>query len=130
MVATRYAFVHALYQQVVYQELGAGRRVRLHQRLGECLETAYGSQAREIAELAEHFVRGQDTWRAVRYMHQAAENAAHRHAHREAIAYLRQGLELLKVMAETPQLLQQELVIQLALGPELMVTRGLPPQRW
>ena len=33
-VATRYAFVHALYQQVVYERLGAGRRVRLHQRLG------------------------------------------------------------------------------------------------
>jgi hypothetical protein len=33
-VATRYAFVHALYQQVAYQRLGAGRRVRLHQRLG------------------------------------------------------------------------------------------------
>jgi predicted ATPase/DNA-binding winged helix-turn-helix (wHTH) protein len=124
-VATRYAFVHALYQQVVYQELGAGRRIRLHQRLGEFLETAYGAQAQEVAaELAEHFVRGRDTWRAVRYMHQAAENASHRHAHREAIAYLRQALELLKVMAETPQLLQQELLIQLALGPELMVTRG------
>src|SRR4029453_1090829 len=125
VVATRYAFVHALYQQVVYQGLGAGRRIRLHQRLGECLETAYGSQAREVAaELAEHFVRGRDTWRAVRYMHQAAENASHRHAHREAIAYLRQALGSLKGMAETPQLLQQELVIQLALGPELMVTRG------
>ena len=33
-VATRYAFRHALYQQVVYERLGAGRRVRLHQRLG------------------------------------------------------------------------------------------------
>jgi predicted ATPase len=125
MVATRYAFVHVLYQQVIYQGLGAGRRVRLHQRLGECLETAYGAQTGEIAaELAEHFVRGQDAWRAVRYVRQAAETAAHRHAHREAIAYLRQALELLKVMAETPQLLQQELAIQLALGPALMVTRG------
>ena len=102
-VATRYAFVHALYQQVVYERLGAGRRVRLHQRLGECLEAAYGAQAGEIAaELAEHFVRGQDTQRAVHYLHQAAENALRRHAHREAIAYLRQALELLKVMAETP----------------------------
>ena len=34
-VAARYAFVHALYQQVVYERLGAGRRVRLHQRLGD-----------------------------------------------------------------------------------------------
>ena len=93
MVATRYAFVHALYQQVVYERLGAGRRVRLHQRLGDVWRRPMGSQAREIAaELAEHFVRGQDTWRAVHYVHQAAENAAQRHAHREAIAYLTAGV--------------------------------------
>ena len=78
-VTAHYAFVHALYQQVVYERLGAGRCVRLHQRLGACLEAAYGVQAGEIAaELAEHFARGQDIQRAVHYLHQAAENALHR----------------------------------------------------
>ena len=80
-MATRYAFRHALYQQVVYERLGAGRRVRLHQRLGECLEAAYGAQAGEIAaELAEHFARGYDARRAVHYLHQAAEKATQRYA--------------------------------------------------
>src|SRR5262249_36448540 len=109
MVAARFGFVHAVARQGGYHGLGAGGGVRLHQRLGECLETAYGSQTREVAaELAEHFVRGQDTWRAIRYMHQAAENAAQRQAHREVIASLRQALELLKGMAETSEVLQQE----------------------
>jgi predicted ATPase len=47
-----------------------------------------------------------------------------RHAHREAIAYLRRALALLQAMAETPQRFQCELPVQLALGPSLMVTRG------
>ena len=124
-VATRYAFVHALYQQVIYERLGAGRRVRLHQRLGRCLEAAYGVQAHEVAaELAEHFVRGQDTPRAVHYVHQAAENALHRYANQEAIRLLTRGLELLTTLPDTPERSQQELILQTTLGPALIATRG------
>jgi DNA-binding winged helix-turn-helix (wHTH) protein len=80
-VMTRYAFRHALYQQVIYERLGAGRRVRLHQRLGAWLEAAYGTQTEEIAaELAEHFARGYELRRAVPYLHQAAEQATQRYA--------------------------------------------------
>ena len=124
-VTARYAFVHALYQQVVYERLGAGRRVRLHQRLGGCLETAYGAQAGEIAaELAEHFARGQDIQRAVRYRRQAAENAAHRAAPVEAIRHLTQGLEMLTTVPETLERLQHELDLQVLLGGAWAQTRG------
>jgi predicted ATPase len=60
----------------------------------------------------------------VQYLRHAAETAVQRHAHREAIAYLRRALELLQALAETPQRLRHELELQLALGPALMVTRG------
>jgi predicted ATPase len=124
MVATRYAFVHALYQQVVYDRLGAGRRVRLHQRLGACLEAAYESQAQEVAaELAEHFVRGQDIQRAVRYLRQAAENAAHRAAPVEAIRHLTRGLEMLTTVPQTSERLQHELDLQVLLGSAWAQTR-------
>ena len=123
-VATRYAFGHALYQQVVYERLGA-RRVRLHQRLGGCLETAYGAQAGAIAaELAEHFVRGQDTQRAVQYLHRAAENALHRWAQVEAINHLTRGLELLTTRPETPERLQHELDLLVLLGAAWARLRG------
>jgi DNA-binding winged helix-turn-helix (wHTH) protein/predicted ATPase len=124
-VVTRYAFVHALYQQVVYERLGAGRRVRLHQRLGEYLETAYRAQAGEIAaELAEHFVRGLDTQRAVPYLRQAAENALHRCAQVEAIKHLTRGLELLTTMPETTERHRHELDLQVLLGGAWAQTRG------
>jgi hypothetical protein len=45
-VATRYGFLHALYQEVLYERLAAGRRKRLHQRVGEREEAAYGARAR------------------------------------------------------------------------------------
>ena len=84
-----YGFVHALYQQVVYERLARGRRAHLHQHLGLCLETAYGARATEIAaELAVHFERGHDVRRAVHYWQQAAANAARRSGHHEVIRTL------------------------------------------
>jgi predicted ATPase len=44
-VAARYGFLHALYQEVLYQRLTVSRRQRLHQRIGERVEQAYGERA-------------------------------------------------------------------------------------
>ena len=119
-VATRYAFVHALYQQMVYARVGAGRRVRLHQRLGGRLETAYGAQAGAIAaELAEHFLRGQETRRAVHYLRQAGDNAMARSAYREAVACYAHALELVSHLPERPDTRAQAIDLRLALRPAL-----------
>jgi predicted ATPase len=124
-VTTRYAFQHALYQQAVYERLGAGRRVRLHQRLGGCLEAAYGAQAGEIAaELAVHFEHGRDYRRAVQYLQQAGENAIRRCANQEAVRLLTKGLELLTSLPDTPAHTWQELALQATLGRALAATLG------
>ena len=71
----RYKFLHALYQAVLYERMPTMRRLRLHRRVGDSEERAYGDRAREIAsELAVHFERGQDAQRAVKYLQFAAEN--------------------------------------------------------
>jgi predicted ATPase len=75
-VATRYRFGHALYQEVLCEQLSATRRIRLHRQSGDREEQAYGERASEIAaELAMHFVRGRDDERAVQYLRHADENA-------------------------------------------------------
>jgi predicted ATPase len=80
-VAARYGFLHALYQDVLYYQLTARRRQRLHQQIGEREEQGYGEQVREIeAELALHFERGRDYRKAVQYLQQAGENAVRRSA--------------------------------------------------
>jgi DNA-binding winged helix-turn-helix (wHTH) protein/predicted ATPase len=124
-ITARYAFQHALYQQVAYERMGQVRRLQLHLRLGERLEAAYGARAPEVAaELARHFVRGLDRSRAVQYLRQAAEIALGRHAHREAIDYLHRGLRALQALPDVPARRQQELLVYLALGAPLMATRG------
>jgi predicted ATPase len=60
----------------------------------------------------------------VQYLQQAAENAARRHAYQEVIALVTKGVELLAALPETPARAQQELDLQLALGPALIATKG------
>ena len=124
-VAERYRWEHAVYQEVVYMRVPMGRRLRLHRRIGAREEAGYGEQAGEhAAELAMHFERGQDTARAVQYMQQAAENALRRYAYQEVVGHLTRGLALLATLPETAARAQQELDLQLTLGPALTATKG------
>jgi DNA-binding winged helix-turn-helix (wHTH) protein/predicted ATPase len=125
-VSARYGFIHALYQEAVYNRITAARRLRLHRRIGERLEAGYGEEARALAaELAVHFEQGREYHRAVHYCQQAAENALRRHAYREAIMPLTRGLTLLQLLPGTPAHLQQELALQTTLGLALIATRGM-----
>ena len=51
-----YQFQHALYQQVLYEQLGTRRRAQLHYYIGARLEAGYGTQVGDLAaQLAVHF---------------------------------------------------------------------------
>ena len=117
-VARRYAFTHELYRQAVYEGTSAGSRQRLHQRVGEALEAAYGERATEIAgELATHFERGRDYPRALRYLAAAAARARQRFAGREAIAYLEAAIALAARLPDEGERRRRELELRFALAP-------------
>lgn len=124
-VTAHYGFRHALYQEVFYERVSVSRRARWHGQIGVRLELGYGMQGRQIAaELAEHFVRGQDVPRAVHYLHVAGENALLRHAYREAIAYLNSGIDMLQRLTDTSDRAHLELAFYINLGPAMMATKG------
>ncbi len=121
----RYGFRHALYQDVVHEHVPAARRVELHRRIGARIEAAFGDRAAEVAaELAMHFHRGRDVVRAIRYLRLAGEVATRRSASREAIVHLTEALDLLKTLPESAERAQQEVALQIALGPRLMAIKG------
>lgn len=124
-VAGGYQFIHALYQETLYHGIPVSRRTRLHQQIGARLEQAYGTEAHQIAaELAAHFVAGQDVKRAILYLQLAGEAALQRSAHSEAVGHLHQGLALLKSQPNTAARARQELSLQNALGLTYMAVRG------
>jgi predicted ATPase len=124
-VSGRYAFRHALYQNVLYERIAEARKVRLHRVLGEQLEIGYGAKAPEIAaELAMHFEQGRDYQRAVQHLEQAGKNALQKNAPQEAVVHLTKGLELLKTLPDTSERAEQELMLQVPLGHASMAAKG------
>jgi predicted ATPase len=125
-VATRYGFLHALYQSVLYEQLPDGRRMRLHREVGSRLARGYGERAWEIAsELANHFERGREPQRAAQYHGHAAQTALQRSALPEAIAHVHRGLALLATLPDAPERTQQELSLQLTLGLASITAKGV-----
>src|SRR5262249_28061270 len=74
--------------------------------------------------LAHHYTEAGLIEQAVRYWQRAGENAIQRSAHVEAIAHLRQGLALLKILPETPERTRHEVDLLIALGASLIAGKS------
>lgn len=123
--ARLYTFIHALYQHIIYEEIPAGRRRRLHLRLGEALERAHRDGAAQNAfRLASHFERGGDPLSAITYLAAAAAEAQLRFAPREAIGCLEAALRLTEHLDDVQQRRQREVELRLLLTAALNLVYG------
>jgi predicted ATPase len=124
-VTGHYGFLHALYQQVLYERLTPMRCIALHRCIGAWQERTFGARGGEhAAELAMHFERGRDYPRAVQYLGQAANNAMRRNAYQEAITLLTRALSTLTFLPDTTERTHQELALHIALGVPLLMAKG------
>jgi class 3 adenylate cyclase len=98
--ATRYRFSHALVRATLYDSITAARRVSLHRRTAEAMETIHeGALDDFLPALAHHWAKAAapvtDIERAVEYARRAGDRARRVLAHDEAANYYASGLELL-----------------------------------
>src|SRR4029453_10898370 len=120
-----YTFKHALLQDAAYQSLLRSTRQQYHQRIAQVLVEHFPDISETQPELlAHHYTEAGLSAQAIPYWQRAGQRAIQRSAHLEAIAHLSMGLEVLRTLSDTPEHPQQELDLQLALGPALVVTRG------
>jgi class 3 adenylate cyclase/predicted ATPase len=120
-----YSFKHALTQEVAYNSVLVERRKRLHERAAAAIESSSaGSLDDHLAELARHYLRSRNKDKAVEYQHRAGVQAATRSSHAEAIELFNSALELAAALPQTPEHMQRELALQLALGPSLIAMKG------
>jgi len=122
---TRFAFIHALHQNVLQQRLAPERRALLHARVGRRLEAAFRDDTGAIAaELAQHFRIAGDHARVVAHSRHAGERAIARHAYREGVDHLEHALEALERLPDDAARAATELDIRMQLGPALMIVHG------
>ena len=116
-----YRFSHAFFQQTLYDEIMAPRRIRLHQQVAHALEEVHARRLEEHAtELAEHYAFSSDPLdlgKAVHYGELAARRATDVFAYGEAARQLERTLVVLDLADPEDQSKRCDLL--LALGQAL-----------
>ena len=120
-----YLFKHALVRDAADSTLLRGARRTWHRQIAETIETEFPEMIETQPEiLALHYAKAGEGMKAASYWLDAGRRAAQRSANIEAIAHLKNGIEVLQSSPETPERDRQEVALQLGLGPALQVTRG------
>jgi predicted ATPase len=120
-----YVFKHALIQDAAYQSLLKSTRQGYHQRIAQVLEAQFPEATEGQPELlAHHYAEAGLIAQSITYWYKAGQRASERSAHVEAISHLRQGLEMLQTLPETPERIRREVDMHIALGASLLATKG------
>jgi predicted ATPase len=121
----RYRFKHALIQEAAYESLLRRTRQQYHRQIAQVLEERFPDILETQPELlAYHYTEAGQSAQAIPYWQRAGQRAIERSANLEAISHLTKGLEVLKTLPGTPERIQYELTLQLALGPPLLMLKG------
>ncbi len=120
-----YTFKHALIQDAAYNSLLKTTRQQYHSQTANALLERFPHQAEAGPEIvAHHLTEAGQVAESLPYWMAAGQRAVQRSANLEAIAHLNRGLELLKVLPQSADRDQHELLLLTALGPALLATRG------
>jgi len=96
-----YLFVHGLIREVLYEDLPAGKRAELHERVGGALERLRGADGEtHLDTLAHHFFMASthgDTEKAIVFCTQAADRALRQLAAPEAVEQYGRALQVLSL---------------------------------
>ena len=113
-------------QDAAYASLLKSTRQQIHRQVAQVLEAQFPETVATQPELvAQHYTEAGLTEQAIPYWQRAGQQALQRSANPEAVQHLTTGLKLLATLPETPARAQQELDLQIALGPALMATKGI-----
>ncbi|MGH7895442.1 MAG: ATP-binding protein, partial [Candidatus Binatia bacterium] len=121
----RYAFVHGLLRETLYDDLPAGMRRALHRSVGEALEGLYADDLdAHAAELARHFLHAATcetvepgvVRKAIDHLRRAGERAQALLAFEEAALHYEQALSLLKPSADPREVASVLLALATAQG--------------
>ena len=126
-----YRFRHSLFQTYLYNNLDVLEKSHLHGMIGNELEGIYRQEQDKLLEfayaLARHFEAGGTVDKAVKYYGMAGKNALRLSASQEALTHFYRALHLLDALPASPERDQQELELQLGLGPPLTALKGWAP---
>jgi DNA-binding SARP family transcriptional activator len=125
-----YDFSHDLLRDAAYELVGPARRWLLHRRVAQGLELLHAGDTDSVSvQLAQQYVRGGLPERAVVHYRRAADIAAERFAHAEAIRLHTAALEAVRTLPEGKARDACELAVLEAMGMPLNAEHGYASPR-
>ncbi len=113
----RYSFAHELVRETLYDDLPPARRLELHQKVGQLLESVYSDDlGPHLTEIARHLYLAApvgDAAAALEYVVRAGDHARALFAYEEATVHYRHALELLPLVGEASGERRCELLLRL-----------------
>ena len=113
----RYAFVHELVREVLYDDLAPAQRLELHRTIGTVLEELYRNDlAPHLSEIARHLALAAplgDSSAAIDYLVRAGDRAAQLLAYEEASLHYDRALGLLGAAEEASREVRCDLLLRL-----------------
>jgi DNA-binding SARP family transcriptional activator/tetratricopeptide (TPR) repeat protein len=120
-----YDFSHDLLRETAYMQVSPPKRWLLHRRIAQALELLHADTMDMVsAQLAEQYARGGRPGRAVAYYRRAADVAASRFAHAEAIRLHQEALSIVRGLPEGKDRDSQELAVLEAMAAPLTARSG------
>ena len=120
-----YDFSHDLLRDTAYAAVSPPRRWLLHRRIAQGLELLHADDTDAVAaQLAEQYARGGRSGRAVAYCQRAADIAARRFAHAEAIRLHKRALSIVRQLPAGTDRDRRELAILEAMAAPLNARYG------
>ena len=120
-----YDFSHDLLRETAYIEVSPPKRWLLHRRIAQALELLHADNMDMVsAQLAEQYARGGRPGRAVAFYRRAADVAASRFAHAEAIRLHKEALSIVRGLPEGKDRDSQELAVLEAMAAPLTARFG------
>lgn len=124
-LSNRYQFVHALYQNAIFESLQPARRVALSRSVAGSLQELYLDQIDEIAsELALLWESSREWTQSAKCFNLAAQHANGLFAYRESLQLAQHGLHVLNKHPENVARAELELQLQGTIGVPLLATKG------
>ena len=120
-----YDFSHDLLRETAYTQVSPPKRWLLHRRVAQALELVHPDDTDTVsAQLAEQYARGGRPGRAVAYYRRAADVAAGRFAHAEAIRLHQRALAIVRNLPAGGDRDRQELAVLEAMAAPLNARHG------
>lgn len=124
-LSVRYRFVHVLYQNALFNDLQAARRVRLATQVAGALERRHGARATDIAaDLAVLWETGRNPAKASGYFALGAMRAGEKFAYTESAELASRGLAQIALLPDGDDKITLEIGLRVSLGFTHVVTRG------